>query len=186
MIRNWLKIQKCIKVCANFLLCVKDLREKFTYVWIVEVNYTSTKPWLFWHSISRQSLVFYFKLQGSVMLTNWSVTVFEMIKGMQICSDWDKHNFAKHNLREHAYWFFMQNLSILPLDISFDTSLKIIHGNKLNCNLATLLRLNMQGLSVPFACVGSGDPVRVLRLYTTNTLDILWSIYCWDICTTCR
>ena len=31
----------------------------------------------------------------------------------------------------------------------------------------------MQGLSVPFACVGSGDPVRVLRLYTTNTLDLL-------------
>ena len=31
----------------------------------------------------------------------------------------------------------------------------------------------MQGLSVPFACVGSGDPVRVLRLYTMNTLDIL-------------
>ena len=30
----------------------------------------------------------------------------------------------------------------------------------------------LQGLSVPFACVGSGDPVRVLRLYTTNTLDI--------------
>ena len=32
--------------------------------------------------------------------------------------------------------------------------------------------LHMQGLSIPFACVGSGDPVRVLRLYTTNTLDI--------------
>ena len=32
--------------------------------------------------------------------------------------------------------------------------------------------LQLQGLSVPFACVGSGDPVRVLRLYTTNTLDI--------------
>ena len=30
----------------------------------------------------------------------------------------------------------------------------------------------LQGLSVPFACVGSGDPVRVLRLYTTSTLDI--------------
>ena len=26
--------------------------------------------------------------------------------------------------------------------------------------------MDMQGLSVPFACVGSGDPVRVLRLYT--------------------
>ena len=32
--------------------------------------------------------------------------------------------------------------------------------------------IQMQGLSVPFACVGSGDPVRVLRLYTTNTLDV--------------
>ena len=31
----------------------------------------------------------------------------------------------------------------------------------------------LQGLSVPFACVGSGDPVRVLHLYTTNTLDTL-------------
>ena len=31
----------------------------------------------------------------------------------------------------------------------------------------------LQGLSVPFACIGSGDPVRVLRLYTTNTLDTL-------------
>ena len=30
----------------------------------------------------------------------------------------------------------------------------------------------VQGLSVPFACVGSGDPVRVLRLYTTNTMDV--------------
>ena len=30
----------------------------------------------------------------------------------------------------------------------------------------------VQGLSVPFACVGSGDPVRVLHLYTTNTLDV--------------
>ena len=36
------------------------------------------------------------------------------------------------------------------------------------------------------ACVGSGDPVRVLRLYTTITLDEVCSIYCWDICTTCR
>ena len=32
--------------------------------------------------------------------------------------------------------------------------------------------LKMQGLSIPFAYVGSGDPVRVLHLYTMNTLDI--------------
>ena len=30
----------------------------------------------------------------------------------------------------------------------------------------------MQGLSVLFACIGSGDPVRVLHLYTINTLDV--------------
>ena len=31
----------------------------------------------------------------------------------------------------------------------------------------------VQGLFVTFACVGSGDPVRVLHLYTMNTLDTL-------------
>ena len=41
--------------------------------------------------------------------------------------------------------------------------------------MLTALQCNsvMQGLSLLFACVGSGDPVRVLRLYTTNTLDTL-------------
>ena len=36
------------------------------------------------------------------------------------------------------------------------------------------------------ARIGSSDPVRVLRLYTANTLDEVCSIYCLDICTTCR
>ena len=44
----------------------------------------------------------------------------------------------------------------------------------------------VQGFIRPVARVGSGDPVRVLRLYTTNTLDEVCSIYCWDICTTCH
>ena len=44
----------------------------------------------------------------------------------------------------------------------------------------------LQGLFIRFLCVGSGDPVRVLHLYTMNTLDTLWSIYCWDICKTCH
>ena len=46
--------------------------------------------------------------------------------------------------------------------------------------------LIMQGFIRPVARVGSGDPVRVLRLYTTITLDEVCSIYCWDICTTCH
>ena len=32
---------------------------------------------------------------------------------------------------------------------------------------------DMQGLFVPFARVGSGDPVRVYVCYTTNTLDTI-------------
>ena len=34
-----------------------------------------------------------------------------------------------------------------------------------------VLRLSHARFIRPVACVGSGDPVRVLRLYTTNTLD---------------
>ena len=60
------------------------------------------------------------------------------------------------------------------------------HRAKFQNILADKFLSGCKVLSVPFACVGSGDPVRVLRLYTTNTLDTLWSIYCWGICTTCR
>ena len=38
--------------------------------------------------------------------------------------------------------------------------------------------LFMQGFIHPVARVGSGDPVRVLRLYTMITLDEVCSIYC--------
>ena len=38
----------------------------------------------------------------------------------------------------------------------------------------------MQGLFVPFACVGSGDPVRVLRLLHNKYTGFNWGIYCWD------
>ena len=38
--------------------------------------------------------------------------------------------------------------------------------------------LLLQGFIRPVARVGSVDPVRVLRLYTTNTLDEVCSIYC--------
>ena len=37
--------------------------------------------------------------------------------------------------------------------------------------------MNVQGLFVPFACLGSGDPVRALRLYTTNTLDTIEAFF---------
>ena len=48
------------------------------------------------------------------------------------------------------------------------------------------LNVRLQGFIRLVARIGSGDPVRVLRLYTTITLDEVCSIYCWDICTTCR
>ena len=52
---------------------------------------------------------------------------------------------------------------------TFQTNRCMLESSENKEKIADLL----QGLSVPFACVGSGDPVRVLRLYTTNTLDVL-------------
>ena len=37
----------------------------------------------------------------------------------------------------------------------------------------------LQGLFVPFAHIGSGDPVRVLRLFHNKYTGYNWSIYCW-------
>ena len=44
--------------------------------------------------------------------------------------------------------------------------------------LSFLHLMQFQGFIRPVARVGSGDPVRVLRLYTTITLDEVCSIYC--------
>ena len=38
-------------------------------------------------------------------------------------------------------------------------------------DIPLLVSSGLQGLSLPIACVGSGNPVRVLCLYTTNTLN---------------
>ena len=38
----------------------------------------------------------------------------------------------------------------------------------------------VQVLFVPFACVGSSDPVRVLRLFHNEYTEWGWIIYCWD------
>ena len=45
---------------------------------------------------------------------------------------------------------------------------------------------SLQGLFVGCIYVGSGDPVRVLRLLHNKYTGYNWSIYCWDICTTCH
>ena len=37
-----------------------------------------------------------------------------------------------------------------------------------------------------FICTVCTRRIRWSCCYTTNTLDTLWRIYCWDICTTCR
>ena len=52
------------------------------------------------------------------------------------------------------------------------------HNDPWRCNNGTNTATNMQGFIRPVAHVGSGDPVRVLRLYTTNTLDEAFNIYC--------
>ena len=59
---------------------------------------------------------------------------------------------------------------VLTLVSGFSASLRVSFSVDRTYRLDSPI---MQGLSIPFASVGSGDPVRVLRLYTANTLDIL-------------
>ena len=44
----------------------------------------------------------------------------------------------------------------------------------------------LQGLFVPVARLGSGDSVRVLRLFQNKCPGYSWSINCWWLCTTCH
>ena len=119
---------------------------------------------------------------GSAIPVSWSNFFhFDVVYGKKV----PNNRLARPlgNLRFVTAWSTWPTL--------WNTSEKLDHlylGTRTFCGaiIEPYVALVMQGLSVPFACVGSGDPVRVLRLYTTNTLDILWSIYFWDIFTTCR
>ena len=76
-------------------------------------------------------------------------------------------NFALSNIRIQT----MLSIPISPVDkclINFVKSFNLLHFSN----------LLMQGLIRPVAGIGSGDPVRVLCLYTTITLDEVCSIYC--------
>ena len=46
--------------------------------------------------------------------------------------------------------------------------------------------IQVQGSFVPFARVGSGDPVRVLRLFHNKYSGYSWIVYCRWLCTTCH
>ena len=88
----------------------------------------------------------------------------------------------------------------VTLVVAFGVCPKILGGGRNLWMIFLLLHVYECNLSVvdnqswwrckcfirPVARVGSGDPVRVLRLYTTITLDEVCSIYCWGICTTCH
>ena len=71
-----------------------------------------------------------------------------------------------------------KDLCTMDTQVSYSCPRLTCHNSFLSASIARFIR--------PVARVGSGDPVRVLHLYTTNTLDEVCSIYCWDICTTCR
>ena len=79
--------------------------------------------------------------------------------------------------------FYNNNNNLLPSRVHmFGLFLSLLIVSLLNSHYDT----NCKCFIRPVARVGFGDPVRVLRLYTMITLDEVCSIYCWDICTTCR
>ena len=78
---------------------------------------------------------------------------------------------------------FLQLFVTYSLNTCFNDS-KIISKVNIPCitndNLFQLIMIIMQGLFVPFTRVGSGDTVRVLRLFHNKYTGFNWSIYCWD------
>ena len=81
--------------------------------------------------------------------------------------------------RGHLRWLYsLTKYSLLQLSRPVLTLVSGISASlRVSFSVNRTYRLDsppiMQGLFIPFACIGSGDPVRVLCLYTTNTLDIL-------------
>ena len=122
-----------------------------------------------------------FKVLAMIVIPIWNVCQQKEWKSIV-------ENFT-HHLTSH---FCHSQLFFCHSEQTFGHDSILLTGLKINCKgrhflcLWSWLLIDLQGLFVPFACVGSGDPVRVLHLYTTNTLDTLWSIYCSDICTTCH
>ena len=96
-----------------------------------------------------------------------------------------------NSLRVHVFPFcssiFRNNLlafiSLPNVRTVFDCTAHQVRSNLLH--QYSVSRSVLQGLFVPFARVGSGDPVRVLHLLHNKYVGYNWSIYCWDICTTC-
>ena len=103
-------------------------------------------------------------------------------KFCKIVSWWPLQGWRVNKKNTMNYWSrgskILPNSTLTSLTVAFVSSTSTSWTSPVNVFSARFIR--------PVAHVGSGDPVRVLRLYITNTLDEACSIYCWDTCTTCR
>ena len=60
------------------------------------------------------------------------------------------------------------------------TFINIMYNSFHYFGISLVITFTMQGLFVPFAPIGSGDPVRVLCLFHNKYTGYNWRIYCWD------
>ena len=109
------------------------------------------------------------------------------VEGVMSLSDFTRGKISPNTYFHEEYGDAMQYDMILATDDL--VSSRESHDRTRTILLTGTWRVGgsrMQGLFVPFALVGSGDPVRVLCLLHNEYTGCSWSIYCWDICTTCR
>ena len=104
-------------------------------------------------------------------------SVYQHCTNCQVCT---KHNIKTQQLKNEHFSSPPQPMEFIAMDLIGEFHPASSKGNRFALTAVCMLTgfifcipLKMQGLSIPFACIESGDPVRVLRLYTMNTLDTL-------------
>ena len=111
-------------------------------------------------------------------------SVYQHCTNCQVCT---KHNIKTQQLKNEHFSSPPQPMEFIAMDLIGEFHPASSKGNRFTLTAVCMLtgftfciplKSKLQGFIRLVSHVGSGDPVRVLRLYTTSTLDEVCSIYC--------
>ena len=165
-----------------------SMRESFTF----KVNSTLTEgnkqPWHIYHPSRKfmyvpphpHSRLSWLPCCWHMLTYEWYFTQLEFLQGNSVCTNHVGFTHLAIVAREWSTYFPVCKISFqYRAGMSHQRWIWEIHFMQA-MKLASEGIYPVQGLFVPFACVGFGDPVRVLRLFHNKYTGYNWSIYCWD------